>query len=128
MQTVQCFQVLPLPRTYSGEVIAVLTDIVGHHELVNDRRSDAKMVARKTEAWEEIAKAFNATGRPNYLSIIYSTILSTNKLVVIEESGVIVIVVVVLFVCRVIRRLLLIQYCLPTCGVIETLLQFYMLW
>ena len=85
IMALQCRSRLP---PLSSERIAVLTDIVGHHAVVNDRRSDAKIVTRKTEAWEEIAKRFNATGRPNCLSNICSTTLSTNKLVVMEESGV----------------------------------------
>ena len=55
----QCGNRLP---PLSSERIAVLTDIVRHHAVV---KMVAKMVARKTEDWKEIAKAFNATGRPN---------------------------------------------------------------
>ncbi|KAK3888198.1 hypothetical protein Pcinc_007729 [Petrolisthes cinctipes] len=46
----------------SSQGISLLVDIVGQHPVVCDRRSDARIVAVKNEAWENIAAAFNATG------------------------------------------------------------------
>ncbi|KAK3877940.1 hypothetical protein Pcinc_017408 [Petrolisthes cinctipes] len=46
----------------SSQGISLLIDIVGQHPVVCDRRSDARIVAVKNEAWENIAAAFNATG------------------------------------------------------------------